>query len=625
MNDDARAAAAPKDPELEWLETVYKPGATQLTVRAVISGMLIGALMCISNLYVVLKTGWSLGVTVTACIIAFGVFKLISKIGLTKKPFGLLENNAMSSVASAAGYMTGGGNMAAIPALFFLTGELPTTWALILWFAVIAALGVFAAIPIKRQLINIDKLPFPSGIATAETLRTLHELDHSSADADPKAKEKGAGTASSALYLGVAAIFAALFAFFRDAKSRFIPFNLPKAIELPVSWAGFKASDWSLGIDGSLVLVGAGGIIGIRTCATMMVSAIVLYVFVAPELLANELIPTASYKEIVKVSLWPAAALMLSNGLVSFGFQWRSLLKSFAGLGKLLGKKAEKRDPLADVECPGWWFPTGFLVLGPIVVVLAMWLFGFPWWAGAMALPLAVLMGVVAARVTGETDITPTKALGPATQLIFGASVPGNLKANIMGANITGGVGLHAADLLTDLKSGYLLGANPRQQFLAQLFGCVAGAAIVVPAFLLLVPEKEILGSTEFPAPSVMVWAGVSKALVAGLESVPASVRIATLIAAGVGTLLAIIERFTPAKAKKFIPSANGIGIALVIPGANSIAMFTGALIVQIFSWIRPKTAAAASTPIASGLIAGESLMGVAVKGLIVAGVFEKT
>ena len=73
---------------------------------------------------------------------------------------------------------------------------------------------------------------------------------------------------------------------------------------------------------------------------------------------------------------------------------------------------------------------------------------------GDLALPLAVVMGIVAARVTGETDITPTKALGPVTQSIFGALLPGNLPANIMGANVTGGVGLHAADLLTELKTG---------------------------------------------------------------------------------------------------------------------------------------------------------------------------
>ena len=64
------------DPEGDWLRTLYKPGARQLTVRAVLSGMVIGAVMCLSNLYVVLKTGWSLGVTVTACILAFGMFRL---------------------------------------------------------------------------------------------------------------------------------------------------------------------------------------------------------------------------------------------------------------------------------------------------------------------------------------------------------------------------------------------------------------------------------------------------------------------------------------------------------------------------------------------------------------------
>ena len=75
-------------------------------------------------------------------------------------------------------------------------------------------------------------------------------------------------------------------------------------------------------------------------------------------------------------------------------------------------------------------------------------------------------MGFVAARVTGETDVTPTKALGPVTQLVYGVITPGNLSGNIMRANVTGGVGLHAADLLTTLKTGWLLGANPRHAVL---------------------------------------------------------------------------------------------------------------------------------------------------------------
>src|SRR5688572_20060169 len=175
----AKAPAQPvADPERVWLETVYKKGVRQLTIRAVISGMIIGMLMCLSNLYVVLKTGWSVGVTITACILAYAFFTAITavmrKLRFSPSPFSDLENNAMGSVASAAGYMTGGGNMAAIPALLILTGARPSSGWMFAWFAVIAALGVFAAIPIKRQLINIEQLPFPTGTATAETIISMH-------------------------------------------------------------------------------------------------------------------------------------------------------------------------------------------------------------------------------------------------------------------------------------------------------------------------------------------------------------------------------------------------------------------------------------------------------------------
>src|SRR5215203_2321528 len=145
-----------EDPEAVWLRDVYKPDEPNLTVRAVIVGMLIGALMCISNLYVFFKTGWSMGVTLTACILAFAVFKGAKQVGLVKRPLSILENNALTTVASGAGYMTGGGNMAAYGALVMviaasgqLTLSTPNATPMIAWFGVIAALGVFVAIPIK--------------------------------------------------------------------------------------------------------------------------------------------------------------------------------------------------------------------------------------------------------------------------------------------------------------------------------------------------------------------------------------------------------------------------------------------------------------------------------------------
>lgn len=608
--------AEAEDPERVWLRTVYQKGARQLTTRAVLSGMVIGGVMCLSNLYVVLKTGWSMGVTVTACILAYATFRLLAAVRLAKGHFGILENNAMSSVASAAGYMTGGGNMAAVPALFMLTGSLPTAPWLVLWFSVIAALGVFAAIPIKRQLINIEALPFPTGTATAETLRSLHV-----AQGEGSAEGK-----SKARFLFGAAGIGAVVAVLRDAKAAFIPFNLPKAIHFPFSWGGHAAKDWSLALDGSLILVGAGGIIGFRTCFWMLVGAVGSYAGLAPYLVEQGIVPKVEYKSIVNATLWPAAALMLAHGLTAFAFQWRSVARSFAGLAALFRKKkvGAATDPLDEVECPAWWFPGGFLVFGPVVVLLMAVLFGIPWWAAVIALPLSVVMGVVASRVTGETDVTPTKALGPATQLLYGAVLPGHLPANIMGANVTGGVGLHAADLLTDLKSGYLLGANPRQQFIAQLFGVVAGAIVVVPAFNLLVPEASVLGGDEFPAPSVQVWAGVSKVLVEGVSSMHETVRLLTVVGAGVGLALALAERYVPKKYAAYVPSAPGLGIAFVVPGANAVSMFLGAAVGEAVRLYDKNLGSRSVVSVSSGLIAGESLMGIAVKGLIVAGVLGK-
>jgi len=592
---------AARDPERYWLEHVYQGGVRQLTVRAVIAGMFIGAVMCLSNLYVILKTGWSLGVTITACILAFAVFGTLRSLRVLKREFTDLENNAMGSVASAAGYMTGGGNMAAVPALLMLTGALPSAGWLMVWFAVVSALGVFAAIPIKRQLINVEALPFPTGTATAETIRALHG--------------HGEGARRKARLLGMAGGIGALLVALRDARFTWLA-NIPEKVSLPFMLLGRKASAWSLSFEFSLLLVGAGALVSFRTGWSMLLGAVLTYGFLAPAMVAQGAIAEVTYRSINGWMVWTGSALLVSSGLLSFAFQWRSVARSFKSLSSLFtGKrtKEEELDPLAGIECPPAWFPLGFAILGPVAVFLMAYLFQIPWWAGVLALPLAVVMGVIASRVTGETDTTPTKALGPVTQLIFGGLAPGNIPANVMSANATGGVGLHAADLLTDLKSGWLLGANPRQQFVAQLFGVVAGAVVVVPVFNILVPDASMLGSEEFPAPASMVWAGVSKLLATGVAALPDSARVGALCGGMLGTFLVLLERWAPAKVKPYVPSPAGFGLAIVIPGSSSIAFFLGSAIAALLRRAKPKLAEETVLPISSGFIAGESLLGIGI------------
>jgi len=367
------------------------------------------------------------------------------------------------------------------------------------------------------------------------------------------------------------------------------------------------------------VLIGGGALMSFRTGWSLLLGGLLTYGVLAPALLAQGWITTVSYKSIVAWTLWPGASILVASGLTSFLFDYKSIGRSFGVMKGLFGRK-EAPTGIDAVECPDWWFPAGFIVLSPVVVFLMTWLFQIPWWAGLIAIPLSVLMGFVAARVTGETDVTPTKALGPVTQLLYGVITPGNLTGNIMSANVTGGVGLHSADLLTTLKTGWLLGAKPRHQLYAQLLGVVAGALVVVPAFNLILPDPSALGGETWPAPSCVVWAGVSKAFAGGLGALAPSARMAIIVGLALGVALALLEKFAPPALRRFIPSPSGVGIAMVIPASNCIAMFAGASLAE---WLRrrhPALAEKTVVPVASGLIAGESLMGILVALLIVAG-----
>jgi len=586
------------DPEHRWLAETYQPDAPQLTWRAALSGVVLGALMALSNLYVVLKTGWSLGVTVTACILAYAAFRLLSGLRLSRRPFGPLENNAMASVASSAGYMTGGGNMAALPALLLLGAPRPSGLAMVAWFSAIAMLGVLIAIPVKRQLVNRERLPFPTGTATAETIRALH----------------GAGTGSTqARLLGGAAVIGALVAVVKDLPG--LPFHVPETIGLPFLLAGLPLARWGLAMETSLLLFGSGALVSLRTGWSMLAGAVLAYGVLAPPLVAAGVIPAVAYRAIVQWTLWGGAGVLVSSGLVSVAFDWRSLAAALAGVGTALrgGRGAGPADPLDAVEAPGWWFPAGLAVLGPVLVLLMWRLFDIPPWVGLLTLPLGVLLGFMAARITGETDTTPTKAFGPLTQMVYGGLLPGQLVPNVMGANVTAGMGLHAADLLTDLKSGYLLGARPRPQVAAQLLGAVVGALAVVPVFDVLVPDAAALGTERFPAPAAQVWAGVSRVLQAGVTALHPTARLALLVGLAAGALLVVLERTLPARARAFVPSASGLGLGMVIPGPSSVAICAGAGAAALLRRLRPAAAERLVVPAASGLIAGESLMGIAI------------
>lgn len=592
----------PEELEREWFENVYTgrgDSMVQLTWRAVIMGSLLGGFMSLSNLYIGLKTGWGLGVAITSCILSYAIWKSLRGLAprLFKTDFTILENNAMQSTASSAGYSTGGTIVSAICAYMLVNGTHLPYGLLTAWVFFLAVLGVSMAIPMKRQMINIERLPFPSGIAAAETLKSLHGVGE-------KNQGNSGNDSARALFMsgGVGVLIATVRDWLAWIPSQFAIF-------------GASLSNYTIAFDASSIMIAAGAIMGFRTAWSILLGGILCWGVAAPYMHSIGVIQDLGYRSMVSWTLWGGAACMVSSGLLSFALQWKTALRAFSGITAIFSKREVSTDPILKkmdaIEVPGTWFLAG-MAFGTIgIVYLINRFFGVPVWMGTLAVFMSFFLALVACRACGETDTTPVGAMGKITQLMYGAIAPRQMTTNLMTACITAGVADSASDLLTDLKSGYVLGANPRLQFLAQFAGIFMGTVVVVPAFYLIVPTVDVLGSDKFPAPAAQVWASVAKLLSNGFTSLHPTARWALVIGALVGILIPILDRTLPEKARKFVPSAMGLGLAWTFHFWYAFSMFIGGCIALLLEKKRPATGEKFTIPVASGLIAGESLMGI--------------
>ncbi len=644
--------------EEDWYTRAYQgDDAPQLTLRAIGMGTVLGFFLAFTNLYIGLKTGWHLGVAITACILSFALWSTAEKIGLAKTPMTILENNCMQSTASAAGYSTGGTMVSAIPALLMLsvTAADPTgthiPWpVLAAWTALLAILGVCLAIPMKRNMINQERLKFPSGLAAATTLQSLYA---SGEEATRKAKA-----------LALSAAFGAAFPLlldlpilptFRDAGTGevtalggselntafadgavtgglepLLPGHLDLFDWLPAlgvdrdTGKAFQPSDWTITWDLNPVMIAAGALVGVRITLWMLIGGLVLAYGVGPagytegwqNALGETVFATSKpYKAWKEIGLWIGAPMMVASGLMSFAFQWRTILRAFQSLRG--GEADAGAVDHSDVEVPGSWFAAGALFAGSGVVLLAWQFFEVPPFFGILAVVLTFFLALVAARATGESDITPTGAMGKIMQLTYGVLIPQSATANLMTAGITAGAAGATADLLNDLKSGYLLGANPRRQFMAQAFGIIPGTIATVIGFYALVPDATALTGTadkapDFPAPAAQAWMAVAKVFKEGIENMHPMHQNAIAVGLLVGFVLVAIEQFVP-KDKRIwaLPSATGLGLGFILPFQYPLSMFVGALITAAWTFRWPDNAKEYVVPISSGIIAGVSIVGV--------------
>lgn len=515
-------------------------------------GSLLGFLLAFTNLYIGLKTGWALGVAITASILSYALWSVLLKAGIARTPMTILETNCMQSTASSAGYATGGTMVSAIAALFMLSatpenpGGTHLPWTVLAgWTLFLAALGTLMAIPMKRNMINQERLPFPSGTAAAVTLQSLFS--------------EGVEALKKARALLWAAVFGAIFPILIElevihgslaeklGRSSLLPSSLPifDWLHLPamgsrMSEAGEavanKPSDWTMVFDVNPVMIAAGALVGLRVAIYMILGGVALAYVAGP--LAYDNVWTTSTGEAIRaaaepwkawkeIGIWLGVPIMVSSGLISFALQWKTIARAFTSLlGKKKGVSGEdaKEELIRRTEVPFTWFAWGTAIFGAAVVWLAAGYFNIPWYYGAMAVALTFVLALVACRATGESDITPVGAMGKIMQLTYGVLIPQSMTANLMTASITASSAGSSADLLNDLKSGYLLGANPRRQFMAQFLGIFGGTLATVTGWYLLVPDATVLTGVgemapKFPAPAAQAWKAVAEVFKHGLAN----------------------------------------------------------------------------------------------------------
>ena len=567
------------------------------TVRALITGCGIGAVLAAGNVYTGLKTSFIDGGSITAALLGFMLFSTFKRLART--PYGVLENNITQTTASSAAIMGFAVGVAGpIPALALMGTTFPG-WAIAVLGTALALLGIFAAILLRRRLVVEDALPFPTGAATAEVLETIHAA-------------RKTAMQRARLLLGAGAV-AMLVTWFRDGRPAFIPQTTAFGLVI----GGVATSAWNLGVSWSPLMFSTGAMLGMRTAVSMLVGGTLSWAVLAPWLVRSGIVREAGFGPCSSWLVWPGLGLLVAGSFVPLLLEAGTVLRSFRDLAGLVTRRAEARREASRAEPPS--LPSGAMVamlLASVVVIVLVGrgAFGLYPVVTVLAVLLALVLANVSGRAAGETDLAPVGAVGMLTQLAFAGY--GSVVSIIAGW-VSMGSSSQTAQTLWAFRAGHRLGASPRAQIGGQLLGALLGGAVVVPVYLVIAKSYGI-GTETMPAIGAMSWRATAEAVRGGLGALPQHGPVAGALGLGVGIMLTLLGR---TRLGRFAPSPAAMGVAMLNPASLSVAAFTGAVLVVVARRLRPGLDEPSVMAVAAGGIAGESVMGVIVAILIATGV----
>jgi putative OPT family oligopeptide transporter len=548
----------------------------ELTWTAVIVGWILGVIIAISIGYAALILGFSIEGSELAAILGFGILR-----GILRRK-SIIENNIVQTIASGVNGASSG-MMFSVPAIFIL-GYGDQFDPVIMTFGCIAGafLGIAFIIPLRKHMIDFERLTFPGGVAVATIL-----------------KSPGAGVRKAIILLGAAGVSATVHVV--SLATGFENWNLGSLLGIPDYMNGI----WYL----SLMTVGVGFIAG-RGGVAFIIGGFVAYWFLSPMLSV-----TGSF---------PLDAI---GAAISDPGQLRLLLYRPLGIGMLIGgavmgvmlalpliistirtmhnaSSVESGASADEMPIKMLYFAiAGAAILLTVIAITSVESVGIVRGIGMALLgTLWIWMsGIILSEAIGRTNWSPLSGMtliGITLLIILTAGMErgDSIIAAIMVGAATCVAMSQATDLMLDLKTGYLVGATPRMQQMGQFIGAWLGPIVVI-VLIFVLDEAMTLGSTALPAPQGQALASMVEGILGGdvpVEKYAAGAVLGGLLSAVIGGL------------------GITVGLGFYLPFNIVLTYSLGTLSREIAdrkmgrSW-----SDSVGIPIAAGLIVGEALVGV--------------
>lgn len=626
----------------------------ELTFRGVLLGALITIIFTASNVFLGLKVGLTFSSAIPAAVISMSVLRLF-------KDANILENNMVQTQASAAGTLSS--IIFILPALVMM-GHWQgfPFWQTLGICAAGGMLGVMFTIPLRHVMVVQSDLPYPEGVAAAEILRVgSAERAQDAAEEAGRAPAKPAATGMGDIVSGGVVAAAVSFA---ASGLRVLGDGVS-------GWFSLGGAVFRLPMGFSLALLGAGYLIGIVAGLAMLVGLLISWGIAVPILTAMADIPANMSLEKFATGLWASQVRFIGAGVIGVGAIWtlatlfmpmaRGVKASFSALTRAGAARAGQAPRTERDLSAGWISAVTLVLVAVLVITFQVFLAGAPlsaaavWKLVAYAVLFAFVFGFLVAAACGYMAGLVGSSTSPISGVGIVAIVLVSLLMLALGSEllaVQNGVQMAIAlaifstsavvavasisnDNLQDLKTGWLVGATPWRQQVALLIGCVVGAAVISPVLELLynaygfadaMPREGMDPGQALSAPQATLMLAIARGIFTHQLN-----WTMILIGMALGVALIAVDEVLKRTCKVARIPVLAVGIGIYLPPTVAAPIVAGALLAWLLDRALRRRAQAAGKPyeqfadaanrrgvlIASGLIVGESLVGVVMAAII--------